>query len=253
MNRISNIALIPARSGSKRLKMKNIRELQGIPLIAYSISAAKSSGLFSEVIVSTDCAVTAGIAKDWGAHVPILRPSEISGDTNSDLEWVMHAMNCMIQTPLHQIEYVAILRPTSPLRKSESIISSLKFLSDCNWADSIRAMEVVSQHPGKMWIQDGNCHAKPFLAQTEGSIATYNSPTQNLTRLFVQNASLEIVRRSSLIESKSICGTNVLGVTLPNFEGFDINTQLDWEFLEFLISKYPEILSQPIKPTADFN
>jgi CMP-N,N'-diacetyllegionaminic acid synthase len=237
-----NIALIPARSGSKRLPLKNIKPLNGVPLIAYTIVAAIKSELFKEVIVSTDSHVIADIAKEWGAKVPGLRPERFSTDSSTDIEWVNHAISEFISTPAHLVDKVSILRPTSPLRKSSSIVTAMNELNACTWADSIRAMEPIKNHPGKMWILDQNNHADPFLDQSAEVIPTFNKPTQMLQKLWVQNASLEIARMSAIIRTQKISGDKVLGIELPSFEGFDINTPSDWEYLEFVVSKNPEVL-----------
>jgi CMP-N,N'-diacetyllegionaminic acid synthase len=237
-----SIALIPARSGSKRVPLKNIRLLNGVPLIAYTIAAAQDSKLFSEIIVSTDSSDIASIARKWGAKVPKLRPKEYATDESSDIEWVMHSITEMISTPLEMIGNVAILRPTSPLRRSSSIKNAMHKLNACTWADSIRGMELTSKHPGKMWILGQDNHASSFLSQTVDSVPTYNQPTQSLQKLWVQNASLEIAKIASILKTHKISGDKVLGLELPEQEGFDLNTETDWEFLEFLIMRNPGLL-----------
>ena len=93
----SIVALIPARSGSKRVPDKNIKPLAGHPVIAYTISAALQSGIFSDVLVSTDSLQYADIARYYGAEVPFLRPGELSGDQSPDIEWVEYTLNRLRQ------------------------------------------------------------------------------------------------------------------------------------------------------------
>lgn len=237
-----NIALIPARAGSKRIPSKNIAILNGEPLIGYTIRSALKSNVFSEVIVSTDSKEIGTIAKAYGAKVPLLRPSKFATDASSDIEWVQHAISTMVENPLESIETVAILRPTSPLRSSNSILNALGLLKATKWADSVRAMEVTHKHPGKMWVLDKDNKAQPYLNQIVDSIPTYNRPTQTLQKLWIQNASLEIVKLKALVETNSISGNAVLGFEMPGFEGFDLNNMQDLEYLEYLILKYPELL-----------
>ena len=239
---VVNIALIPARSGSKRLPGKNIKLLKGKPLIYYTIKVALESKLFSEVIVSTDSKEIGDIAEIYGARVPLLRPSDFATDSSTDIEWVSHAINSMITVPHDEISSVSILRPTSPLRTIATITKALKLLESDSWADSVRAMEVTDKHPGKMWVLNEEKKAYPYLDQTSELIPTHNKPTQSLQTLWVQNASLEIIKFKSLMSTKSISGNNVLGYEMPGLEGFDINTQKDFEFLEFLISINPNLL-----------
>jgi len=236
------VAFIPARSGSKRLPGKNIKKLKGVPLIAYTIKSALESEIFTEVIVSTDSQEIADVALQWGAVVPVLRPLVNANDSSTDIEWVLHSIDNMIATPRDLIECIAILRPTNPLRTAETIVSAFNIFKEQTWADSLRAMEEVNKHPGKMWRLGENQHAIPFLDQTREITPTHDQPTQMLEKLWVQNASLEIVRLSSLLISKKISGKNVLGFTMPGLEGYDINTQLDWDFLEYLILVNPQIL-----------
>jgi len=240
--RQKSIALIPARSGSKRVPNKNVRTLGGKPLLYFTIKSAIESNLFSEVIVSTDSENIRNVAEQFGALVPCLRPSVISGDLSQDLEWVHHSMSSMINTSLDEIEFLAILRPTSPLRRSESIVRAMQLLKSNPWADSLRAVEPTSQHPGKMWLLDSNSEALPFLPQAGGSTPTHNQPTQALQKIWVQNASLEIVKLESLLLHNSISGKRVLGFEMPGYEGFDLNTELDWFALESLVARYPDLL-----------
>jgi len=237
-----SIALVPARSGSKRVPKKNTRILAGKPLIFYTIQAALRSGEFSEIIVSTDSSEIGELARHFGASVPCLRPNAISGDQSEDLDWVKHCLSTMMVTNPDEIEFLAILRPTSPLRRSETIVEAMTLLKSNSWADSVRAMEPTSQHPGKMWFLDGKGLAKPLLPQPIGSTPTHNRPTQTLEKIWVQNASLEIVRLEALLMHNSISGKNVLGFEMPGYEGFDVNTELDWEMLERLIERNPNLL-----------
>jgi CMP-N-acetylneuraminic acid synthetase len=237
------VALIPARSGSKRLPNKNVKVLQDKPLIAYSIEQAKKSNIFSEIIVSTDSEDIAAIARDYGASVPILRPEIFASDASPDIEWVLHALDNMVSIDKDKIEFMALLRPTNPLRSSRTIVKAFDLLKVSTWADSLRAMEITNKHPGKMWILDQNMFATPFLDQKNNDSPTYNSPTQSLGNVWVQNASLEWARVKRVIETRSISGNKILGFAMPGLEGFDINSQEDWDYLEFLLSKYPKILN----------
>lgn len=245
-----DIALIPARQGSERLPLKNIKKLNGAPLIAYSIQSALKSEKFNEVIVSTDSPEIATIALEWGARVPSLRPTQFSGSLSPDIEWVRHAIDNLIETPKEKIGCVAILRPTSPLRTSSTIKCAMEEFKRNTWADSLRAMEVTFIHPGKMWRVNKEMEAIPYLDQSNEVIPTHSRPTQSLEQLWVQNASLEITRLSSLIHSNSISGGRVMGFEMPELEGFDVNTPMDWQLLEFLAREHPQMIPNldPINP-----
>jgi N-acylneuraminate cytidylyltransferase len=245
-NGLRQIALIPARSGSKRLPGKNIKLLRGIPLIAYTIQSALDSNLFSEVIVSTDSREISDIAIKWGASVPALRPIEYAGDESPDIEWVLHSVNNMISTPKSLIDCIAILRPTSPLRSADTIVKAFELFQEAESMDSLRAMEITNTHPGKMWRLGNDNRATPFLSQIDQKIPTHDRPTQSLEKLWIQNASLEFIRFRSLVESKTISGKKVFGYIMPGLEGLDVNTQFDWDYLENLVNTNTSLLKQII-------
>jgi len=114
------VALIPARAGSKRVPSKNTRMLGGHPLIAYTLAAARSSGVFDAVIVSTDSEETAAIARRYGGEVPFLRPAEMAGDTAPDIDWIAYTLK-RLQDDGRSWDCFSILRPTSPFRQPETI------------------------------------------------------------------------------------------------------------------------------------
>ena len=225
------IALIPARSGSKRCPGKNTRMLFGHPLIAYTIRAARESGIFDKIMVSSDDESTWNIAIRYGAGV-IFRPDEISGDTSTDLEWVHHALN-----ECHGFDAFAILRPTSPFRSAELIRDAWGKFKDSSF-DSLRTME-MRDHPGKMWHLDnqGLHYATPFC-ECE-CCRNYDMPTQFLHRDYAwhtQNGCLQIARTSLL--PQTITGSRVYGYDMTgDLQGFDINTELDWILAEELVKR----------------
>jgi CMP-N,N'-diacetyllegionaminic acid synthase len=230
-----NVALIPARAGSKRAPGKNVRLLNGKPLIAYSILAAQESLIFDEIIVSTDSREYMDLAKQFGIKENRLRPASLASDSSPDIDWVNHAVSELIPHA-HETDRLCILRPTSPLRTGKTIRSAIEIFADSPWASSLRALERVTEHPGKMWRVDENNVASPYLNQEGHIIPTHSRPTQSLEPLFVQNASLEITTVSSVKATNSIAGDKVLAFTMPEFEGLDLNSEIDFNFLEFLIT-----------------
>ena len=233
---MTTVALIPARSGSKRVPGKNVRPLLGHPLLAYSIAAARESGVIDRIVVSTDDEATAETAVAYGADVPGLRPHVASEDSADDYAWVSHALEQWVAPHPHQA--LVILRPTSPLRSGDSIARALNLLAESTWADSVRAMKPVSEHPGKMWRVASSGEATTYLPQG----GAYNGPTQALEKLWVQASSLEIVWRASVEKHRSIAGERVLGFELPGEESRDINTEWDWTMMEALVAQKPELL-----------
>ena len=237
------IAIIPARSGSQRIPGKNIRTLAGHPLLAYSISAALESGVCDRVVVSTDSGEIADIALSYGAEVPDLRPQELSGPQAHDILFLRHAMDHWVPSTPDQLWVIA--RPTSPLRSAKSIRAAHSALIEAPWADSVRSLRPVSEHPGKMWRVSETGEARTYLDQG----GAYNGPTQDLEPLFFQASSLEIVRRAAAEQHNSIAGQRVLAFFMPHSESLDVNSDSDWELLESVVRSNPDLLPEIEKVT----
>ena len=237
------VALIPARSGSKRVPDKNIRPLAGHPLIAYSIAAALQSEVFDEVVVSTDSAEYADIARYYGASVPYLRPVEISGDLSPDIEWVEHFLS-RSKDEGRDYEYFSILRPTSPFRLPSTIRRAWDEFSKEAGVHSIRAVEKCKQHPGKMWvIRSGRM--TPILPFGPPDIPWHSRQYPALPDVYVQNASLEIARSSVVFEDRTISGSVVMPFLTRDYEGFDVNHPYDWRLAEELVGASAAQLPMP--------
>ncbi|MCI0533120.1 acylneuraminate cytidylyltransferase family protein, partial [bacterium] len=136
---IKTLGIITARGGSKGIPRKNIKELMGKPLIAYTILAAKGSALLSRAIVSTDDAEIAEIARMHGADVPFMRPAELAEDASTSIAVVQHAVSWIRENENEIYDYVMILQPTSPLRTAEDIDACIK-IADETHADSVMSM-----------------------------------------------------------------------------------------------------------------
>lgn len=220
------VGLIPARAGSKRVPNKNVLQLQGHPLLAYTISAALDSGVFEKVIVSTDSDEYAQIAQHYGAEVPFLRPVELAQDASADIGWVAHALENLALMG-YEFEIFSILRPTSPFRNASTIRRAYEAFSSRTDIDSIRAVELCSQHPGKMWRIKGNQLIPVLTVQPDG-LDWFSSPTQSLPEVWVQNASLEIAFSRCVLESESISGSRIAPFKTVFPEGIDINNEFDF-------------------------
>lgn len=195
-----------------------------------------ASGVCDRVIVSTDSTEIADVAIGYGAEVPGLRPSEFAGPSAHDILFLRHAMENWVEAEEGQLW--VILRPTSPLRSGASVREAREVLLANPWADSVRALKPVSEHPGKMWRVSQTGEATTYLEQG----GAYNGPTQDLEKLYVQASSLEIVRRGPALAHNSIAGARVLAHFLPEWESLDVNSEADWRALESLLADKPELL-----------
>lgn len=141
-------ALIPARAGSKRIPGKNLKVLGGYPLLRYAIASAQASGLFTEIVVSSEDDQTLRLAHAWGARAIWCPLSIAHRDQTPDIQWVRHALERV------ECQTFAILRPTSPFRTARTIHRAYRqFTLPDQTADTLRAVEPVTQHPAKMWQQ----------------------------------------------------------------------------------------------------
>ena len=234
-NQPSCVALIPARSGSKRIKNKNIKLLGGHPLLAYTVRSAIDSGIFDAVICVTDSQIYANIAKHYGAEAEWLRPESISGDLSPDIDWVQWSLN-KLKEESRVFDALSILRPTSPFRLSSTIIRAWSLFLNSSHIDSLRAVEKCSQHPGKMWVLNNN-NIQPFINKSINNVPWHSSQYASLPEIFVQNASLEIVWSSVISEDRSIAGKKIIPFFTLDEEGFDINKEEDWFLAEQYILK----------------
>ena len=242
----SIVALIPARSGSKRVADKNIRPLAGHPLIAYSIAAALQSNIFKAVIVSTDSDRYAEIARHYGAKVPFLRPAKIAGDISPDIEWVEYTLAELRKNGMNY-DCFSILRPTSPFRLPDTIQRAWQEFLAAEGVDSLRAVEKCQQHPGKMWIVREK-RMMPLLPMGPAEQPWHSSQYPSLPEVFVQNASLEIARTRVIFEERTIAGNVLMPFFTKDLEGFDVNSEYDWQLAEHMVrngeAKLPNV-SQP--------
>tara|TARA_B110000008_G_scaffold279379_1_gene326253 strand:- start:1941 stop:2666 length:726 start_codon:yes stop_codon:yes gene_type:complete len=225
---IDVIAIIPARSGSKTLVDKNIKLLNGHPLIAYSIAVAKLSKKINRVIVSTNSQNYATIAKHYGAEVPFIRPNEFSTDTSSDKDFLVHAMSWLKTNEGHTPEYWTHLRPTTPLRSIEVVDSAIDEIMQNRSATSLRSGHKAPESPLKWFVKD----KLYFKALIEGK--DNNLPKEEFEQVYIPDGFVDIVRASYVLNSKDIHGDKMIGYESPvctevdSSEEFDyINYQLD--------------------------
>jgi len=237
----SVVALIPARSGSKRVPDKNIRLLVGHPVIAYTIVAALQSKVFAEVIVSTDSQRYADIAQYYGAKVPFLRPFEIAGDLSPDIEWIEYTLK-RLKEQGQAYDCFSILRPSNPFRQAETIRRAWQEFLEEEGVDSLRAIEKCKQHPGKMWVVRGK-RMTPLLPLSPPEQPWHSSQYQSLPEVYVQNASLEIAWTRVVFEGRTIAGRVLMPFLTRDYEGFDVNQPMDWQIAEELVRRGQASLS----------
>jgi N-acylneuraminate cytidylyltransferase len=227
------VGLIPARAGSKRVPDKNIRPLAGHPVMAYTIVAAIDSGIFTDIIVSTDSEQYAEIARHYGAEVPFMRPVEMAGDLSPDIEWIEYTLK-RLEEDGRSYDCFSILRPTSPFRQPNTIQRAWKTFLAEDGVDSMRAVERCRQHPGKMWVIRSK-RMMPLLPLSPPEQPWHSSQYQALPEVYVQNASLEIAWTRVVLQERTIAGTVLMPFLTEGYEGFDVNNPYDWNLAEHLV------------------
>lgn len=223
-----NIAIIPARSGSKGLKDKNIKELNGKPLLAYSIDAAISSGLFEEVMVSTDSELYADVAKENGASVPFLRSEEQSGD-NAGSWGVAEEVLKKYVTLGEKFDTICLLQPTSPLRRTEDILAAYELLNEKN-ADAVTSVCEVDHSP--LWTMKlDNTYSLSEFRKNLVSV-----PRQKLEQYYRLNGAIYI-KRICYGEKITLLDENEYAVIMDRRNSIDIDTLEDFELAEWYLNK----------------
>jgi N-acylneuraminate cytidylyltransferase len=229
---LKRLALVPARAGSQRVPKKNIRRLRGHPLIAYAIAGAQASGCFDRIVVTTDSELFRKIALYYGADAPFLRPVEMASSTSPDIEWLTHALDNLEET----YDALAILRPTNPFRQVETIIRGWEQFLSIPGIDSLRAVELCKQHPGKMWTIEGD-RMRPLLNQDGMEVAWHAQQYQSLPKVYVQNSALEIVWTRVIREMRTREGREITPFLTRGEEGYNIDYEQDLVMAEYLLDQ----------------
>jgi N-acylneuraminate cytidylyltransferase len=178
-----------------------------------------------------------------------MRPAEIATSTSPDIEWIRHLMG-HLQAEGRVYEVFSLLRATSPFRQAATIRRAMDELLAHPEADSIRAVELCRQHPGKMWVLDGE-YMKPLMESPAGEVPYHSRQYQSLPPVYAQNSSLEIAR-TRIIDAGEIAGSRVLPFVCEGPEGFSIDYPAEWEAAERMAAsgeaQLPAIARQPLTP-----
>jgi N-acylneuraminate cytidylyltransferase/CMP-N,N'-diacetyllegionaminic acid synthase len=228
----SVIAIVPARAGSKGLPGKNIRDLCGQPLIAWSIQAGLGSSYVDVVMVTTDSPEIAAIAKAFGAVVPFMRPAELASDTATSFDVIRHALEFYKTELKRSFDYVVLLEPTSPLRDKRDVDAALRQLLNETKATAIAGIcKTESQNPAFLVRRDA-----------AGFIKGYENPgmkvlrRQDIADVFFFEGSVYISETEALIRHKTFYHTQTVGYEVPKWKSFEIDDLEDFVVIEALMN-----------------
>ena len=232
---MSNLAVIPARGGSKRIPRKNIKSFLGKPIMAYSIEAALESGLFDEVMVSTDDKEIAEVAKSANAEIPFIRPSEFAEDTTPDRPVLIHFLEWYFNKEGKYPALIVFLRPTSPLRKIDDLKKAIHRIKSNYLFSGLRSINKVEgiHHPFWMYKKDDEI-LKPFIDNID--ITKYYQK-QLLPDCYRLNGAIDILKPEVILNNKYIYGNRVTYIEIDERLSIDIDTKFDFELCEFMMKK----------------
>ena len=228
------LAVIPARGGSKGIPKKNIREMNGKPLIAYTIEAAREAmeaGVLSRCIVSTDSEEIAEVSRAFGADVPFMRPDYLGGDTVKSVDVILHALS-FLEEQGEQYDAVVTLQPTSPMRTGKDLTEGL-MMYDEGSADSLIAV-----------YEDVKANGFNYYRMGDGSVGLPEHKEHNtgirrqeMKPMYVRNGALYISSAELLKTRRLIIGDNPLLYVMPKERSVDVDSMQDFEYIEFLMKK----------------
>jgi CMP-N,N'-diacetyllegionaminic acid synthase len=217
------IAIIPARSGSRTVPHKNLRDFRGKPLLVHAIEQAIACPSINRTIVSTDSPEYAALARAHGAETPFLRPAEISGDHATDLDVFTHALEWLAVHERFHPDICVHLRPTYPLRAPAQIEEVIGILNSNSQLDAVRSISLAPHTPFKMWLRESGGTLRAVIGNAPPE--AHNLPRQVLPTVYLQNAAIDAVRSSVILERRSMTGTNIYGYVMEHC--FDIDTEAD--------------------------
>ena len=221
-----NVAIIPARGGSKRIPRKNIKNFCGKPIIAYSIFAAKKSGLFDRIIVSTDDQEIADIAKHWGADIPFLRPKKLADDHTVTMDVIKHAIDWLHENDTIY-EYACCIYPTAPLIRTKDLQQGYEQLRQ---SDKMFAFSVTT-FPSPIFraLKQTNTNGLAMFWPEH-----LNTRSQDLPEAYHDVGQFYWGKTEAFLKGLQMFAEHALPIVLPRLLAHDIDTQEDWEQAELI-------------------
>lgn len=223
------VALIPARGGSKGVPRKNIKELGGFPLIAYSIAIACLSKIINRVIISTDDEEIAQTAKRFDGDVPFMRPAELATDISTDMDFVLHAMDWLQQNEGCIPEYFVHLRPTTPLREVELVDEAItRFISsgDCS---SLRSAHPAPESPYKWFRLNGISRFTSLIAGLSNE--DINGDRKKFPEAYIPDGYVDVLKTETILRTGGLYGDRMMAYISPVCT--EVDTPEEFAFLEY--------------------
>lgn len=234
VNNRSILAIIPARGGSKGVPKKNIKLLNGIPLIGYTIQEARKSKYINRLVVTTDDIEISEMAKKFGAEVPYLRPKELATDTSLTVDSIMHMINYLQEIENYMPDYICLLQCTSPFRKYEDIDNAIEKLI---YSEFDGIISVCEAEVNPYWTNIFEDNKLKYFIQ-EGK---YIGRRQDLPKVYRYNGAIYIIKTEVFAKKKSFETDNITGYIMSNKKSIDIDTELDFKIAEIFMKEREQV------------
>jgi CMP-N,N'-diacetyllegionaminic acid synthase len=223
------VAIVPARGGSKGLPGKNIRQLVGKPLIAWSIDAGIKAPSLDSIVVSTDDEAIAEEARRAGARVPFLRPKELASDTASSIDVILHVLDCLADSGEHY-DVVVLLEPTSPLRDSSDIEAALDMMVRKNARAVVSVCRAETTHPAFMYRKSEHDRLQPFLERQPTGLRRQDIEPVYFLEGTVYASLIEVLR-----ERRSFYHDDTVAYEVAKWKSLEIDDLDDFLMVEALL------------------
>ena len=228
MNTKHVLAIVPARGGSKGIPRKNIRPLAGKPLICHTIQCARQAVSVTRVIVSTDDKEIAAVAAKAGAEVPFLRSAALARDDTPIIDVIIDVLQRLDSTDTWPL--ISVLQPTSPLRLPQDIDETVRLMDEKEF-DSVSSF-CQSPHPAEyLYRIDTGRTARAIFTEDENFIR------QDMEPAYLMNGAVYVVKREIVLQKRSLFGTRLGAYIMPEERSVDIDTPLDLDWAEFLLTR----------------
>lgn len=232
LNKKRILSIILARENSKGLPGKNVKQLNGKPLLAWPITASNGSKYIDSTILSTDSNNYANIGKTYGASTPFIRPSSLANDTSPSSEAVIHAIE-FLQKTNDIYDYIILLEPTSPLTQSSDIDLAIESLLNQNkYTSLVSVSEVVSTHPSYCYVIEHDMQIKPYQSKME------SLRRQEIQELYHCDGSLYISKVNDFLLNKTFYHENTMAYIMPKWKALEVDDDLDFFLIEQIMNNY---------------
>lgn len=233
------LAIIPARGGSKGVPRKNIKPLGGKPLIAWVIEAAKQSEHLTRVMVSTEDAEIADVAKQWGAEVPFMRPPELAADLSTDVDYLTHVLETLKETEGYEPDIIVNLRATAPMTTADDIDRGIKAMLQDPKVDAVRPIIESPKHPYKTLrlTDDGKYLVPMFPESVTGFASPHDLPRQLFPKAFIHTGAFDVLRPRTVLEFKSTSGKKLGYFHADPMNYVNIDHPADFQLAELLLMR----------------